>query len=74
MARNLDESELPDRHQLRDGWMALVHPLDRYEGFLVGLPTRWDHQVDHKRKARSPDHPRPKQYVHRVHARPRHDR
>jgi len=54
--------------------MALVHRLDRYEGLLVGLPTsRRYHQIDHQQKARAPDHPHPKQYVHRIHARPCHD-
>jgi hypothetical protein len=54
--------------------MALPHRLDPYAIVLVRLATsRRDHQVGREQKARAPDHPRPKQHIHRVHARSRHD-
>jgi hypothetical protein len=76
MASNLDEGTLPDRDQLRDSWMALLHRLDLRAVDLIDLPsTPRNHQVCHQQKAWAPDGKHPEHHCfYRVHARPRHDR
>jgi hypothetical protein len=71
----VDESELPDCDQRSHARVDLFHQLAANEPALVHMLT-WqrDQQKRHQHKARAPDDPGPEQYVHRVHARPRHDR
>jgi hypothetical protein len=76
MASNLDEDNLPDRDQLRDSWMGLLHRRDLCAVDLIDLPsTPRNDQVCHQHKAWAPDGKHPEHHCfYRVHARPRHDR